>query len=241
MGGVPPAFVIILAGMAGLVGAGFWLRHWLSADEKTIREMRRVPRYRIADAPGGELVRIVGTLWEGARTMEAPLSGRICAGYRIRGVVEEMNPDVFHEERCYDFVVEDESGRAIVKASRLRAVLAFDREAHSDALEDSPSLRKRVLLDRHGPARDPEFGIATGIRFREGALVAGETVAVVGLARWENDPDLFAHHEAGGGYRGSARKMRLVVEPPAGEAVRVTDEPHAWLLDRGFPASVRPS
>lgn len=63
---MPPAFVIILAGMAGLVGAGFWLRHGRSADEKTIREMRQVPRYRIADAPGGGLARIVGTLWEGA-------------------------------------------------------------------------------------------------------------------------------------------------------------------------------
>ena len=62
------------------------------------------------------------------------------------------------------------------------------------------------------------------MRYREGVLGAGETVAVVGTGRWERDPD--ESPRAGAGYRDAEMPKRLVLQAPEdGSPLLLSDEP----------------
>lgn len=228
MSALPLLFLAALA-LVGAIVLGAW---WLSPYQQTLRALRSVPRVSVSDATEGSLVRIVGTLRAGARTLEAPLSGRPCACFRVEVDVRVSTGkssswrNIIREEDGADFFVEDPSGRALVKGGTVEAAIVLDHHLKSGTFDDAtPELE--AYLARHGHKSTDFLGFNKAIRYREGVLEPGETVAVLGRARWEDDPEAGAAQPSSGGYRESARKKRLVLEPGELGPVRVSDDPGA--------------
>jgi hypothetical protein len=220
---------VILALLAGIAFC-MW---WFSAFQRTLRGLRRAPEVAVANAYDGMIVRIRGTIVAHGETLVAPLSGRACVHYDVH-VEERVSTGksstwrtMFRESDERPFVVEDETGRAIVRGLPLRTAVVVDHHQRSGFLSDAtPGLL--ALLARHGRDSTNFLGLNRTIRYREGALEPGEQVAVLGLARWEDDPAPDAIDPAAQtAYRGaSARKKRLVIEA-AGDAVLASDDPRA--------------
>jgi hypothetical protein len=178
-------------------------------------------------------VRIVGELRSHAALLQAPLTGRACACFVVH--VEEQRRhgkttswrSLVHESRSRDFVVEDATGRAIVQTRGIEVAVVLDHHERSGFLADAPPALERFLAG-HGHSTTGLFGLNKTIRYREGALEPGETVAVLGRARWEDDPEPGAATDAArGGYRDTARRRRLVIEAGELGPVRASDDPAA--------------
>ena len=80
-----------------------------------------------------------------------------------------------------------------------------------------------TYLARHGESSSGWIFNKT-LRFREGVLEEGETVAVVGQFFWEPDPEPMPG-EMGGGYRD--HPVRLVVRAPKNRSIFLSDDPSA--------------
>lgn len=226
----PPLLFLAALALVGAIVLGAW---WLSPYQQTLRALRSVPRVSVSDATEGSLVRIVGTLRAGPRTLEAPLSGRLCACFRVEVDVRVSTGkssswrNIIREEDGADFVVEDPSGRALVKGGTVETAIVLDQHLKSGTFDDAtPELE--AYLARHGHKSTDFLGFNKAIRYREGVLEPGETVAVLGRARWEDDPEPGAVQPSSGGYRESARKKRLVLEPGELGPVRVSDDAGAF-------------
>jgi hypothetical protein len=219
-----PGIALAIAAVVGVVVLVAWL---FSPDRVLLRKLRAVSIVRIADVPDGATVRIVGRLRKRAKLLRAPLSGRKCAFFRA--VVKEKAGknswrEIVREVESVDFVVEDSTGRAIVETSSLEVAVVLDHHARSGAFEDAAEVLESFLR-RHGLESTGVFGWNRALRYEEGVLEPGEEVAVLGRARWEDDPELGAVDAPRGAYREIARKRRLVIEAPDGEPVRASDDP----------------
>lgn len=238
------SFLIIPVGMIGLVIWLIYLYYW-----SPVPVLRRTRKVRIADAKDGEVVRIVGRLRPRGELLEAPFSRRRCAVYEA--VVEEpprrrdrtwyWTTIASARARC-DFVVEDDSGYAIVETGNLEAAVVLDHHQFS-ALFHGMTPELEAFIQRHmvptmrydfrrwrsgmRPVVD-WFGVDVPLRCREGVLEPGEQIAVCGRARWEDDPD-----EGGlvpsdrDSYRNTMRRKRMVIEAGPKGAVYVSDDPKA--------------
>jgi hypothetical protein len=101
----PATFLVVL-----LLGAGILAR--FSPDERARRRVRKATLQAIAQAEDGELGRTVGRV-EVAAPTRAPITGRPCASWRTRSVVEKTKMGAVQhgeEQGCVDFVVRDEWG-----------------------------------------------------------------------------------------------------------------------------------
>ncbi len=203
-------FYVIILAVAGLIAFLFW---WFSADQKARRAMRSTPRRTIREVIEGERARIVGRAHV-ATPVRAPLSGRQCGYWRV--VVQEYRSrgrsgswvTVVDEHEGVDFVVHDDSGKALVKTAHVHAVLEKDAK-YGSGMFNSPTPELEAFLDSRGISSKGLL-FNKRMRFREGVVEHGELVAVVGVGRWERDPEETAR--AGDGYRTAEMPQRLVVD-----------------------------
>lgn len=196
--------LVLALGALVLVG----LLYWFSSDRVARRKIASTPIRYIRDLADEEVARVVGTAGV-EKALRAPISGRPCAYFRV--VVEEQRESDGHrhwttildEQEGVDFLLKDETGEVRVVTSRAKAVLEQDRSQRSGFLRDaSPALE--AFLRKHGQSSEGLLFNRT-LRYREGAVEAGERIAVVGKVR-----------------RTPKGKIRLVA-PPDGE-VLLTDD-----------------
>lgn len=196
---------------------------WFGADQQARRLMKGIPVRAIRDVIEGEVARVVGAVAVDA-PVRAPLSGRACAYWRI--VVEERRRrgknsrwvKVIDEHGGVDFVIRDETGKALVKTDHVHAVLENDGGGSSGFFNDpSPELDEFLASRGH---TSKGFLFNKSMRYREGVVEHGETVAAVGAARWEPDPELDVQGQAG--YR--ERAKRLVLDRRAEGPLLLSDE-----------------
>jgi hypothetical protein len=214
--------LIFWATLAAIIGGtGTVLRVFFSDRAKAKRAIKRAKRKNIADVQDGEIVKIRGTLRYAGSTVVAPISGRQCVAFNV--MVEQSQgkrtPIRFTEDDCTTFLLEDATGKALVSPTLARLVVSTDAHRRSGVFED-PTPQMITLLDDHGVDYKGIF-LNNETRYVEGILEEGETVAVLGLAHWEPDPD--PGTAARGGYRERATRLRIT-DPPEGETI-VSDEP----------------
>lgn len=224
---------LFLAALAigGLVVAAALRATYFSEHAQRVRELQNVDVTRIADAVNGDVVRIVGVLRERGELLRAPLTGRACAFFDVR--VEELVSrgkstswiERINEMGSQPFVLEDESGRALVETKRFVCAVVRDTNLRSGTFHDAQP-EMEALLGRHGQESTNTLGLNRSLRYTEGVLEPGERVTVLGRARWEDDPEGTAVDGARGGYRTSAKRRRLVIEAGV-EPVRASDDPAA--------------
>jgi hypothetical protein len=169
-------------------------------------EIGRLPRVLIRDVAPQRRTRIVGKVRLLGEPLAAPLSARPCCAWDAR-VADGSNAELLREIGKQDFVVEDETGRALVRAETARIIVKRDGSYQSQGRQATSP--QEAFLARHGRLPSGE------LNYREGALTPGETVAVVGTPWHEPDPD----PKAGAAFR--EMPMRLVF---GGADLYVTDD-----------------
>jgi hypothetical protein len=154
----------------------FW---WL---DKQQREIRGTTHYTVAELPEVTIGRIVGVARPlDDKTVIAPLSGRACLAYFARvsdktfghSSSQQADLELAAESGGTPFLLEDETGTAIIDPDGARCVLAIDDKLGTTGDADE---RRRAFLMRYAAndlARD-------WIRWYEGIVSAGERIAVVG-------------------------------------------------------------
>lgn len=183
--------LFLLLACGGLVKVALWK----SETDNVVRALRKAHRKSIESFDEAEPGKIVGVLSYVGEPLQSPLTGRTCGCYEIR--VEEYKSlgnaglgrwqTVIHEIRGHEFMIEDGTGRAIIDPSNPDGVIEIDhRSASGDS--DKPTFRAREYLESHGISHRGRLFDKT-LRYREGILERGETVAVMGRATREPDPD----------------------------------------------------
>ena len=179
------AIVFVVAVMA--LGLGYF-----SADQITRRTLRKARHVTIAEFPEGAPARIVGRVEDGER-LTAPLSGRACVFYEA--IVEQYHSNgksgswrtIIRESHGVPFALDDGTGRALVDPSGAQLAVEKDSTTRSGSFDDATPVEESFLA-RHG-MQSKGWMLNKRLRYREGALEIGETIAVCGLAVREPDPD----------------------------------------------------
>lgn len=210
------AIAVVVASVVGIT-----LAIVFAERARLLRWMRKQPRRAIGDAVDGEVVRLVGRVALTGAPLVAPLTGRPCAAWQV--VVEEYRSNgksgswrkVGHAHDGTEFVLDDGTGRAVIEPRAARVEMVFDQTTKSGTFDD-PTAIEEALLARLG-LRGRGWLFNKSLRYQEGALEPGETIAVVGCVHREPDP-----HGGGGGYRTAPMRTRI---GGAGErGLVITDE-----------------
>jgi len=233
-----------LIGAALLIPMGLAARHW-SRDARLKRALRRAQPATIAEFPERGAARITGRIRLVEEPLVAPLSRRPCAYFEVVFRSPSPNPPRREAERR-DFVIEDDTGAALVRIAGARVAVVMDGHRRAVAVEgeavtesdfESDADLRRVIADIHrlgaeGAARAHDLPVELVRRWlretlrtdyivEEGVLEEGEEIAVFGRGSRELDPDPAATANP---YR--ERATRLVLR-----ALLVTDDPSAWRRD----------
>lgn len=167
------------------------------------------PRCAIRDAADGNVVRIVGEVERDHEILTAPLSGVEALTYDVR-VHEEWNgyrTILHHESKCVPFLLHDGTGELRIDPCSAKIELEEHRTYHRGFLEPLDERQNEFLQSRH--LRDTTlFGFDLPLYLSERTLQEGETIAVIGMARWECDPSGQLQGEPG--YRDTAKRLRII-------------------------------
>ncbi len=186
------ALITLIALAAGLTGAvALRLR---SSGWAKMKRARRVP---VARAKAGAVVKLVGHIRYLDRPLAAPLSGRPCACHQVRvWHLREQGWEqvVFAHGHVLRFLLEDESGTAVIEARSLELQLDIDARTQlaSRSYRDVTPEMEAFLAARRVAL--PPWELRTNLLYLEGILAEGSLVAVQGRCQMVPDP-------AGAGYR----------------------------------------
>lgn len=168
-----------LLGLAGIVLGRKWYRGRLQ------RALRRATPTPIAEVVDG-VAKIIGRASARGPLLTAPFSGRACIAYAIV-VADRVGPEsvLRHESTaCADFLVEDETGVALVlgRYAQLGLRVSANRASKRGSPEGEAWLA--TLPSRAGSGIFDRVLVV-----EEAVLLPTETVAILGPARWRVDPD----------------------------------------------------
>ncbi|HTL38127.1 MAG TPA: GIDE domain-containing protein [Kofleriaceae bacterium] len=196
--------------IVALVGVVVWAVWHFSDDRKIRRQLRTAQAKRINELRDDELGKVVGRARVLDEALEAPLTKRRCV-YFVATVEEHRSTGrssywktVIREARGVPFMLEDDSGRALVDATAARISIDFDGRSQSGTFDD-PTETEKAFLARHGQ-QGQGWIFNRRLRYREAVIEDGETIAVLGAGTREPDPDA----PPTDAYRGDARtRLRL--------------------------------
>ncbi len=208
----------VMFGAVALVGA---LASYVFQDQRTKRALRRLRATPIRNAVEGKTMKMVGRVRFVGKPLEAPLSGQPCAAFRV--TVDEAGGRLFariiKEERSVDFLLEDDSGRALVRTWNSTIAVKMDKKDGSSVFHDVNEPMKALLLRHNKTSRGLFFN--KDLRYQEGVLQENERVAVIGVVRFEtsSDPALCA---IPGSYRELPRMV--VLDAPENGPLLISDD-----------------
>ena len=218
MGLVFVAFILVAGGVA--VASLYYSR-----GARLKRTLRQAPRLSIENVSEREPAKIVGSLAYIGEPLISPLTGRTCAYYEI--LVEEYHSGadddgywetMIRESQGQNFVINDDTGTAIVNPIGAQVALTIDSRTKSGTF-DAPTDRERNYLNSHGQ-EGKGWVFNKSLRYREGILEAGERVAVLGRGVREPDPEGV---QQASGYR-STPPMRLRMRGSQNAPLLISDD-----------------
>lgn len=183
-------FILFLAGV-GVIILFVLLSNYFNKKNIILRELKKTEKKSIHRIQQNEYVKIIGTAVGGNEPLIAPFSGRKCLCYFAR--VEKKGNKHWHEyiveERFQDFFVDNQGERAIIKPRSVhfdfrKSYFEIDHEDSSGTFNDArPHLEK--FLKKHGKESEGIFGFNKSLRYQEGIIEIGETIAIKGVAEWK--------------------------------------------------------
>lgn len=203
-------YVLVFVAIIAIV----FLVWWFNADTKAKRKIKNTPIVSVADIQEGALVKVVGAVDCAGEPMPAPLSGRPCTFFRIK--VSEYRSrgksgsyvTIIDDTDGIEFIVSDSTGGAFVDPSLVRAVLEVDAKFNSGLMKTAGE-NLEAYLSAHGRS-SKGWVFNKRMKYYEGVIEPGETVAVVGIAHWETS---------------SGRDRVLRIKSPDDGPVLLTDIP----------------
>jgi hypothetical protein len=139
---------------------------------------------RLAQLPENSRAKIVGTVAYTPQTLRSPLTDRQCVCYQI--IAEGVTGRVLNEFFAVPFFVDDGTGRALVDPAggEVRVHKTYDRQVprYMQASDGEQRFVRRYVAEG-GPM------MASGFRYREGVIQAGDWVEVIGAGVHEPDPE----------------------------------------------------
>ncbi len=199
-----------------------WL--WIS-PRRALRKATSVP---IAEVGEGARVKIRGTVRVVSEALVAPASERPCVAWHLiaqqsgstDGSAGDSVMQIVDEKRGQPFYVEDGTGRALVHpGDAFNLLIEKDGELHNIAGSSGVAGVEQRLRDDYGIALKKK-GRVFSIKFREGVIEEGETVAVIANATWEaaaeGSPD---------GYRSPPKVLVMRDRGKPGTEVIISDDP----------------
>lgn len=205
-----------LAAAATAAATAFFL--YYDAEVVIRRQLMKAPQHTTVSFPDGTVGVVQGTLhYLGDNPLVAPLTGRPCAYYEAFVTLKSGDAvsELARERQGQDFLLQDDHGVARVSLHSYKVYVVKDARFHSDKLNPATP-RLEAFLAKHGVSISASEHYT--MRYGEGILEAGETLAVCGYGTREVDPDPRA---ATGGYRDHA--LRLVLSPRSGFPLYITD------------------
>jgi hypothetical protein len=183
-------FVVVIA-------VGVFVMYFRGEQQRTRRLREAGPR-PIADLPEDTPGRVAGIAQPPSEPLIAPFSGRPCVYYAAS--IERRSPMdpaalaatplaadagwlvLASETRSIAFVIQDETGRALIEPTAARVELDASASAPLDGA--SLTLRQREFLAQHQILEPGD-----SLRYREVAIAVGEAIAVFGSGTREPDPE----------------------------------------------------
>lgn len=182
---------------------------WNSPAKVAHRRAGKARRSTVSDARDGELVRLSGRILPRVDPLTAPLSGRTCLFYsshlyRFPQKANNAPELVLRFARGVDFHVEDDTGRALVRGDTVRVFRpSVYRPNYGELVRPTEPI---VRLEQASGRTCPAEWFPAYFQMEELILPSVPRAEIVGVARWEMDP------EGGGGHYREAPR-RLVLEP----------------------------
>jgi hypothetical protein len=176
-----------------IVAVGVFVMY-IRGEQQRTRRLREAGPRPIAELPEDTPGRVAGITQPPGEPLIAPFSGRPCVYYTAtierRDPVELADPAaqeagwlvVASETRSIAFVIQDETGRALIEPTAAKVELDAPVSAPLDGAALTP--RQRELL-----AQAHVVETSAPLRFREVAIAVGEAIAVFGSGTREPDPD----------------------------------------------------
>jgi hypothetical protein len=208
--------LLLLAAPAASGAAAYLYQQYFGSEAIMRRSLGKAARVRVADVPDGAVVKLVGRAQAVGRPLHSPARGQPCFFFETvvyepgERAAEEGSGFAWRERaretKSTDFLVEDETGRALVRAASWLVVSSNRRVVTDFAPSDGAPPELVALLERRGLLRPSAAGGPLPLRAVESVLAPGDRVEVIGLARWGLDPDA-------AGYRAGPKRLALEVPP----------------------------
>lgn len=176
----------------GIILAIFILKNYYSRKAIVKRKLKKAVGKKISSFQSGDIAKVVGHVEFVGEPLIAPLSGRRCAYYYV--LVEQLVSSgksshwkkIIEEEVGGTFAIRDGRYRAHIDSnSTLKTYLVQDEEYNSGFRNDATDTLEGYL-QAHGMDSENFLGINKTIRYKEGVLEEGESMAVIGRGEWKN-------------------------------------------------------
>src|ERR1051326_4389612 len=213
----------LVVGILVFLGIIIFLAVYFSKTARIKRKLRSAPRRGVGEVQEGEVVKVAGQIAPVGQTLTAPLSGRSCVYYHVK--VEQYKRRgrssywevIINEEVKGDVVLKDGSSYALVDTSgKLMSHLVPDKKFNSGFMKDADHILQGYL-SKHGVNSTNWLGMNKTLRFNEGVLEPGETVAAYGKASSKRKGQ--TTHNV------SIERFLFISPTDTNEAVYLTDEP----------------
>lgn len=168
-----------------------FISYYYGKKNVILRELKKTDKKPIHRIQQNEYVKIIGKATGGNKPLIAPISGRKCLCYYV--LVEKKGNKHWHEyiveERFQDFFLDNQGERAIIKPRSVhfdfrKLFFEIDHQDSSGTFNDAkPNLER--FLKKHGKESEGIFGFNKTLRYREGIIEVGETIAIKGVAEWK--------------------------------------------------------
>ncbi len=183
---VPLIFVTVAAAI-GTVS------YFFNKDAKLRRSLKKSDAIPIGQFKHADTGKIVGRVKKINTVLTAPLSHRPCVFYQI--IVEQRVKSgkshtwktIIHDQDAVHFMVSDGAHEAYIEMKYVQASLVDDVQLKSNSWSP-PNKHLIQYLNSKGKDHRTLFGSKT-LRYKEGILHIGETVAIKGTGFWELKPD----------------------------------------------------
>ena len=182
---------IIGIGFFAIIGIAFFINHFFSKKAIVRRKLKKSIPKRISTVTNGEIAKIVGKVEIIDKPLTAPLSGRKCAYYYV--LIEQCVSSgksshwekLIEEEVSGTFGIRDDQYCAQIDSKEIKSYIVQDRNFSSGLFADPP---EEILgyLKQHDVETENLLGFNKSMRFQEGILEDGETIAVLGKGMWES-------------------------------------------------------